>query len=85
LASLPEEKHLALRHPVLKDNPSNSGGRDQKDHSSKPARANSSRDPILKKPITKKGLVKWFKVLALSSSPNTAKKKKNNNNKSINK
>jgi hypothetical protein len=29
-------------------NPSYSGGRNQEDHSSKPARANSSRDPILK-------------------------------------
>jgi hypothetical protein len=28
--------------------PSYSGGRDQKDHSSKPALENSSRDPILK-------------------------------------
>jgi hypothetical protein len=32
------------------------GGRDQ-DYSWKPAPANSSRNPILKKPITKKGLV----------------------------
>jgi hypothetical protein len=30
-------------------------GRDQEDHGSKPAPANSSRDPISKKPITKKG------------------------------
>jgi hypothetical protein len=29
-------------------NPSYSGGRDQEDHSLKPARANSLRDPILK-------------------------------------
>jgi hypothetical protein len=29
-----------------------------------------------KKPITKIGLVKWFKVKALSSNPSTAKKKK---------
>jgi hypothetical protein len=36
-------------------NPSYSGGRDQEDHSSKPARANSSWDPISKLPITKKG------------------------------
>jgi hypothetical protein len=28
--------------------PSYSGGRDQEDHGSKPARANGSRDPILK-------------------------------------
>jgi hypothetical protein len=36
-------------------NPSYSGGRDQDDQGSKPARANGSWDPILKKPITKKG------------------------------
>jgi hypothetical protein len=35
--------------------PSNSGSRDQEDHSLKPAKANSSQDPISKKPITKKG------------------------------
>jgi hypothetical protein len=31
-----------------------SGVRDQEDHSSKPAWGNSSQDPILKKPITKR-------------------------------
>jgi hypothetical protein len=36
-------------------NPSYSRGRDQKDHSLKQAQANSSRDPTLKKPNTKKG------------------------------
>jgi hypothetical protein len=35
-------------------NPGFSGGRDQEDHGSKPAWANSSQDPNLKKPITKK-------------------------------
>jgi hypothetical protein len=35
-------------------NPSYSGGRDQEDCGSKPAQANSLRDPISKKPITKK-------------------------------
>jgi hypothetical protein len=34
-------------------NPSYSGGRDQEDHSSKPAWANRLQDAILKKPITK--------------------------------
>jgi hypothetical protein len=59
-------------------NPSYSGGRDQKDHGSKPAEANSLRGPISKKPNTKIGLVEWLKVKALSSSPsNTHKKKKN--------
>jgi hypothetical protein len=33
----------------------NSGGRDQEGSSLKPAQANSSQDPISKKPITKKG------------------------------
>jgi hypothetical protein len=36
-------------------NPSYSGGRDHEDYSSKPGWANSSRDPILKKTITKRG------------------------------
>jgi hypothetical protein len=36
-------------------NPYYSGGRDQEDRGSKPAQANSSRDPISKKTITKKG------------------------------
>jgi hypothetical protein len=34
------------------------------------------QDPLLKKPITKNGLVKWLKVKALSLSLSTAKKKK---------
>jgi hypothetical protein len=36
-------------------NPSYSRGRDQEVYSSKPARANSSRDPVLKKLLTQKG------------------------------
>jgi hypothetical protein len=36
-------------------NPSYSGGKDQEDCGSKPAWANSSWDPILKKTITEKG------------------------------
>jgi hypothetical protein len=36
-------------------NTSYSGGRDQEDHGSKPAWANSSRDSISKKLIIKKG------------------------------
>jgi hypothetical protein len=43
-------------------NLSYSEGRDQEDHGSKPAWANSSQDPVSKKPITKKGLVEWLKV-----------------------
>jgi hypothetical protein len=36
-------------------NPSCSGGRDQEDQDLKPAQTNSSRNPISKKPFTKKG------------------------------
>jgi hypothetical protein len=57
-------------------NASYSGGRDQGDHSSKPAWANSSTRPYLKKPFTKLGLVEWLKVKALSSRPSIAKKKR---------
>jgi hypothetical protein len=39
-----------------------SGGRDQEDHGSKPARANSFPDPISKKPHHKKELVERLKV-----------------------
>jgi hypothetical protein len=35
-------------------NTSDSRGRDEEDHSSKPAQANSSRDPIFKKPSQKR-------------------------------
>jgi hypothetical protein len=35
-------------------NPSYSGGKDQEDHSLKPAQENSLRDPISKKPNIKK-------------------------------
>jgi hypothetical protein len=41
----------------------------------KPARANSSKDPISKKPFIKIGLVEWLKVKALSSNPSNGKKK----------
>jgi hypothetical protein len=37
-------------------NLSYSGGSDQEDHGSKPAQANSSRDPISKTPITKRAV-----------------------------
>jgi hypothetical protein len=43
-------------------NPSHSGGRNQEDGRSKPAWGNSLRDPLLKKPLHKKGLVEWLKV-----------------------
>jgi hypothetical protein len=54
-------------------NPSYSDDRDQEDCGSKPARANSSVRPYLKKPFTKTGLVEWLKVKTLSLSPSTAK------------
>jgi ribosomal protein S21 len=57
-------------------NPSYSGGTDQEGWGSKPAQANSSARPHLKKPFTKTGLVEQLKVKALSSSPSTTKKKK---------
>jgi hypothetical protein len=53
-------------------NPSYSGGSDQKDRDSKPARANSSARLYLKKSFTKIGLVEWLKVKA----PVLKKKKK---------
>jgi hypothetical protein len=53
--------------------PSYSGGRYQEDHNSKPAWANSLQDSISNIPPTKKGLVEWLKVKALSSSHSTAK------------
>jgi hypothetical protein len=42
----------------------------------KPAQANSSTRPYLKKPFTKIGLVEWLKVKALSSKPQYLGKKK---------
>jgi hypothetical protein len=62
-------------------NPSYSGGRDQEDHRSKPAQANSSGDPIWKNPSQKIGLVEWLKEKALSSNPSIKKKKKTEENK----
>jgi hypothetical protein len=51
---------------------------DQEDGSSKPARENSSPDPISEKRFIQKkiGLVEWLKVKALSSSPSTTQKRK---------
>jgi hypothetical protein len=46
-------------------NPSYSRGRDQEDHSSKPACANSSGDPILKNCITKN----WAGEVAQGEGP----------------
>jgi hypothetical protein len=50
------KKRKASQAPVAHTyNPSYSGGRYQEDSSSKPAQANSSRDPISKIPNTKQG------------------------------
>jgi hypothetical protein len=46
----------------------------------KPALANSSASPYLKKSFRKIGLVEWLKVKAPSSSPSTTKKKKKQRN-----
>jgi hypothetical protein len=54
-------------------NPHYSGGRDQENHSSKPAWANSSIRPYLEKPFTRIRKVEWPKEKALSSSTSTAK------------
>jgi hypothetical protein len=42
--------------------PSYSGGKDQEDLGLKSVWANRWRDPVLKKPLTRKGLVEWLKV-----------------------
>jgi hypothetical protein len=46
-------------------NPTYSGDRDQEDCGSKPALANSSMRPCLKKTLPKKGLVEWLKLYKL--------------------
>jgi hypothetical protein len=48
-----------------------SGGRDQENPGSKPALANILQDLISKNPITKKGVVEWLKLSALSSNPSS--------------
>jgi hypothetical protein len=57
-------------------NPSNSGGRDQEDYSSKPAQANSFLDPILKNIHHKKraGRVAQGVGPEFKGRPNTTKK-----------
>jgi hypothetical protein len=56
--------------------PSYSGGRDQGDHSSKPALGKQFAIPYLEKTHHTKRARGVLKVQALSSSPSTAKKKK---------
>jgi hypothetical protein len=53
-------------------NPSYSGGRDQEDQGSKPALANSTQDPILKKIHHKKMLseyLKWKSAFLVNMRP----------------
>jgi hypothetical protein len=57
-----KERMKAARPVTHSCNPSYSGSRDQVDLGSKPAQANSSRDPISKYPFTNKGLVVWLQV-----------------------
>jgi hypothetical protein len=65
---LPKYKSDILLDPISQApvahacNPSCSRGRDQEDRGFKPAQANSLRDSISEKTITKKGLVEWLKV-----------------------
>jgi hypothetical protein len=51
---LKKKKKISQAPVVHAYNSSFSGGRDQEDCSSKPAQANSFRDPISKKPFTHK-------------------------------
>jgi hypothetical protein len=74
------KKRKSSQAPVARScNPGYSGSRDQEDHGSKPAWANSFVRPYLKKTFTKIELVEWLKVKALSSSPSTYKKKEEEN------
>jgi hypothetical protein len=63
-------------------NPSYLGGRDQEDQGSKPVWANSSQDPILKKPNRKKkgGGGKGGESQGIDPEFKTSITKKNNNN-----
>jgi hypothetical protein len=59
-------------------NPSYSGGRDQEDCSLKSARTKGSRDPILKKPLTKKEAGGVAQCVGPEFKPQYHKKKKIN-------
>jgi hypothetical protein len=81
----PKIKVISSQAPMAHAyNPGYLGGRDQEDLSSKPSKANSSWDPILKISKQKRtgGVAQVVacppsKYEALSSSPSTSKKKKN--------
>jgi hypothetical protein len=72
--NIKELTHVPVVHTC---NPSYAGGRNQEDHGSKLAQANSSLRPYLEKTFRKIGLVEWCKMKAMSSSLSTAKKKHN--------
>jgi hypothetical protein len=55
----PEHRPGVVAHAC---NPSYLGGRDQEDCGLKPAQANISMRPYLKKTHHKKGLVEWLKM-----------------------
>jgi hypothetical protein len=64
-------------------NPSYSGGRDQEDLGLKPAQANSSQDPISKKPITNKRADEVVQGVGPEFKPQYCKKKKKSSNKGV--
>jgi hypothetical protein len=66
LSHVTKPRNVPVAHAC---NPSYSGGRDQEEQSSKPARENSSLS-------TKNGLVGWLKVKALNSNPVPNRKRK---------
>jgi hypothetical protein len=57
--------------------PCYSGGRDLEDHGSKPAWASSPRDPISKKPITKKDWCSGSSCRPRVQAPGPKKKERN--------
>jgi hypothetical protein len=76
---LPINKKHTHQAPVAHAcNLSYSGGKDQEDHSSKPAQENSPQDPISKNPITEMGWCFGLNRIPqyLISPPITEKKKK---------
>jgi hypothetical protein len=72
----PPKKQTKARCQWLAYNPGYSGGRDQEDLGSKPAQANSSTDPMLKKPITKKCWWSGSRCRPWVQTPVPQKKKK---------
>jgi hypothetical protein len=78
------EKNTVIQAPVAHAwNPSYSGGRDQQNHCSKPAQANSSQDPISKEPIVRKGWWSSSRCRPWVQTLVPQKKKKYNEMKSV--